>query len=351
MGSALATRRASSIAAKLQDENVLAKLKQVAPRAIGLERFTRIALAEIMGNSALAECTDQSLLSSIMQACKLGLEPGILGRCYLVPFREKGVRKCQLIVGYQGMLDLARRSGELSSVQANAVRAGDVFEYELGLEPRLKHVPDVNRTEFGDEQITHFYAVAKLKDGGAQMAVMGRAQVDAIRKRSAAANRGPWVTDYEPMGCKTVLKRVLKLCPASVELQEAISLDDAADIGRIQPTQPEFVEADDIAPPSDPDDALADKIAGNDTPKEQPAEAAESPSNERAPENAQEPEPDESAQEKLAGDVYAKLKVMGPVVRRADLLSKYGIEPPIKPGDLKALSMSDLQVLLAELNQ
>jgi hypothetical protein len=72
-------------------------------------------------------------------------------------------------------------------------------------------------------------AVAKLRDGGRQFDVMTKAEVDAIRKRSLSGGNGPWVTDYEEMAKKTVIRRLFKMLPVSVEMQRAVSLDEQAE--------------------------------------------------------------------------------------------------------------------------
>ena len=72
-----------------------------------------------------------------MQAVQLGLEPGLLGHCYILPYK----REATFIIGYKGMIDLARRSGHIQSIYAHAVHENDEFEYELGLHPKLEHKP------------------------------------------------------------------------------------------------------------------------------------------------------------------------------------------------------------------
>jgi recombination protein RecT len=95
---------------------------------------------------------------------------------------------------------------------------------------RPAHVPDwenPNRTDAN--KLKFVYAVAKLKDGGTQFEVMSRAEVDAIRARSKAGRSGPWVTDYQAMAQKTVIRRLFKYLPVSIEMQQAIGIDEKAD--------------------------------------------------------------------------------------------------------------------------
>lgn len=194
------------------------------PRHMNADRMIRVALTSFNLTPKLLDCTPRSLLGAVVQCAQLGLEPGVLGHAYLIPYGKD----VQLIVGYKGLIQLARRSGEISTVTAHEVYAKDRFTYEYGLEPKLVHIPSEDEQR---GEITHFYAVVKLKDGGAQFDVMTKAQVDHHRDRySRAAKQGPWVTEYPEMGKKTVLRRVLKLSPASIEIQQAVDLDERAEL-------------------------------------------------------------------------------------------------------------------------
>ena len=133
-----------------------------------------------------------------------------------------------MILGYKGMIDLARRSGEIRDISARAVYEGDFFEYEFGLNEQLKHIPaqDNERTP---NKLTHVYMVCHFKDGGHYIDVMTRSQVNAIRSRSKSGSSAysPWSTDYEAMACKTVIRRAFKFLPVSVEAQKAAATDEA----------------------------------------------------------------------------------------------------------------------------
>lgn len=195
------------------------------PRHLSADRMLRIAMTSIRRTPKLASCSQQSLLGAIMQAAQLGLEPdGVLGMAYLVPFKEE----VQLIVGFKGLVDLARRSGQLSTIYARIVHAADAFEYAYGLSERLEHIP-TREDDPGD--VVAVYAVARLKDGAQQFEVMTKREVDQIRAQSRAAEDGPWVTHYEEMAKKTVLRRLCKMLPASVELARAVAIDERADLG------------------------------------------------------------------------------------------------------------------------
>jgi recombination protein RecT len=204
------------------------QLAAVLPKHMTPDRVMKIAIAACSRNPRLLECEPMTVYSALHTSSQLGLEPGgPLGAAYLVPFRNNktGKMECQFIPGYRGLIDLARRSGQISTIFAYAVRTGDVLDFELGLDPKLRHVPAGNM----DSEISHVYAVAHLKDGGKQFVVMTKTEVDAIRARSKSKDSGPWVTDYEQMALKTAIKRLIKYLPMSVELADALDHDARAE--------------------------------------------------------------------------------------------------------------------------
>lgn len=213
------------VAAYLKD--MFPQMKSVLPTHLTPERMARITLNEIRKNPELAKCSIESLAGAVMQATALGLEPGILGHCYFVPFKNKskGIQEVQFVVGYKGLIDLTRRSGEVLSIQAQAVHENDEFYYEYGLNETLKHVPaKTNRGE-----VYAYYAYAKFKDGGHTFLVMSKEDIEAHRdKFSKAKNFGPWVDHFDEMAKKTVIRAMVKYMPISVEVQKAASSDETA---------------------------------------------------------------------------------------------------------------------------
>lgn len=232
-------------------------MKEALPRHMDVDRLMRLAMTTIRTTPQLREAEVSSLLGAVMQAAQLGLEPGLLGQCYLLPFKnnKKGVTEVQFIIGYKGMIDLARRSGHIESIYAHAVYEKDEFEYELGLEPKLKHKPsmEADRGEF-----IGAYAVAHFKDGGYQFEFMPKSEIEKRKARSKSANSSysPWKTDYEEMAKKTVIRHMWKYLPISVEIQEAVSYDEGTaksikdvtpdDDIFLNPPEPIEVEAEEV---------------------------------------------------------------------------------------------------------
>lgn len=218
-------------------------MQQALPKHMDVNRMTRLATTVFRTTPQLREADIGSVLGAIMQAAQLGLEPGPMGHCYLLPFKNKGKTECQFIIGYRGMIDLARRSGHIKSIYAHAVYEKDEFEYELGLEPKLKHKPsmEADRGEF-----IGAYAVAHFKDGGYQFEFMPKSEIEKRKARSKSANSSysPWKTDYEEMAKKTVIRHMWKYLPISVEIQEVVAHDEgtARSIKDITPNDELFLE-------------------------------------------------------------------------------------------------------------
>lgn len=201
------------------------EIARALPRHMTPDRMARIVTTEIRRIPKLLSCDVKSLFGAVIQCSQLGLEPGSgLGHAYLIPYGKE----CQLIIGYRGMIDLARRSGQMISLAGEAVYAKDKFEYELGLEPKLRHIPS---TDDDRGALVYVYAVAVLVGGGRQFVVMSRGDVEKIRRRSKASSSGPWVSDYDAMAIKTAIRRLFKYLPVSVEMQRAVIVDEAAERG------------------------------------------------------------------------------------------------------------------------
>ena len=207
------------------------EIARALPKHITPDRMARIVLTAVRTNEDLARCSPASFLGCVMQASQLGLEPNTpLGHLYLIP---RG-GQCTMIVGYQGFIELARRSGLVSNVYAYAVRERDFFEHELGLNPTLKHRPADDPAREG-RGITHVYAVAAMRDSSERVfEVLTKAQVEARRGRSPASKKGPWVTDYEAMALKTAVRALWKWLPKSSELARAEAIEVAGEAGLAQ---------------------------------------------------------------------------------------------------------------------
>jgi len=204
------------------------EFKKALPSVMTPERFTRIALTAVSQNRDLAKCTPASFAGALLNASQLGLEPNSpLGQAYLIPYynSKNGVMECQFQVGYKGLIDLAHRSGELKSIEAHVVYENDEFEFEFGLEPKLKHIPTMAEDKGG---ITWVYAVYHLVNGGYGFEVMSKADINAHRNKFSKAKNSPaWSNSWEEMAKKTVVKKALKYAPLKSEFVKAVNSDES----------------------------------------------------------------------------------------------------------------------------
>lgn len=206
-----------------------AQFEAALPKHLSGERFVRIAITAVRQNPELYHCSSQSLLGALMTIAQLGLEPGVLGQCYLIPFKNKklGTVECQLQIGYKGLIELLRRTGQLSDIYAYTVYSNDEFEIEYGLERTLKHKPAFNNPD-GRGEIVGFYSVAILKDGTRAFEYMTKKEVidHEAKYRKSGFKNSVWEKNFEEMAMKTVTKKMLKWLPISIEMLENIRKDD-----------------------------------------------------------------------------------------------------------------------------
>ena len=203
-------------------------IAQALPKHLTAERIVQIATTLISRTPELAECSVESLIGSVMQASILGFEMiPALGQVYLIPFNNKktGKREIQFIIGYRGLVSLARRSNQIKTIYTQAVYENDIFDYEFGLEPKLIHKPASG--ERGN--FIYAYAVAKFVNGSYAFDVMSKTDIDKIKATSKAGDSkySPWNSGYyDEMAKKTVLRRLSKLLPVSIEIQKEFATDE-----------------------------------------------------------------------------------------------------------------------------
>jgi phage RecT family recombinase len=174
------------------------------------------ALQVIQRNPNLAKCTQSSLIGCILQAAEVKLSPATsLAECAFVPRNGQAT----FTVMYPGILKHAYNAG-LKFAKAGVVYERDQFDFDEASTPPILH----HRRALKDRG-TKIAAWAKviLPSGAEMIEVMSIDEVDLVRTRSAASSNGPWVTDYDQMARKTVLKRLLKYVPKSSEVMSLIA--------------------------------------------------------------------------------------------------------------------------------
>jgi len=248
-------------------------IKKALPAVITPERFVRIATTAVSANPKLAEAAQRSpmtFLGALMTAAQLGVEPNTpLGQAYLIPFNNSRlvegtwvkVPEVTFQLGYQGIIDLCYRSGEVTMINAQVVYENDEFEYELGLDQKLRHIPA--KKNRGKPE--YYYGVFKTKSGASGFQVMSYEDVlEHAKKFSKSYNAktgkfsGPWDSDFNSMAKKTCLLAALKYAPKKSDFVKAIvndnsvksdissdmssvDNDDVIDVEAAEPTEAEIV--------------------------------------------------------------------------------------------------------------
>ena len=229
------------------------------PKGMEAQQLVRDALTCLRQTPDLAQCTPASVLGSLMTCAQLGLRPGVLGHAYLLPFYDKraGGKVAQLVVGYQGLVELAHRSGQIQSLIARTVYENDTFEVDYGLEDKLIHKPFMG----GDKGTPiAYYAVAKFTTGGHAFYVMSHPEMVAYKdKHSKTSKFGPWVDNFEAMAHKTCVRQLSKWMPKSTEMSQAIAADESVrvDLTETAIDYPQHVEGEVVEPEPQPADEAA----------------------------------------------------------------------------------------------
>lgn len=182
--------------------------------------FIRAALSEIAKSELLQQATPASVLGSIMLAAQLKLEIGsALGHFYLTPRKDHGTQLCLPIIGYQGFIELAYRSGRVGKIETFLVRKGDEFEYGANSERgRFFDWKPADRDE--KREWTDAVATAQILGGGLVWESLPKEKV--LGRRPSGWERGPWKTHEEEMARKTLVRELSPYIPKSTEFGIAI---------------------------------------------------------------------------------------------------------------------------------
>jgi recombination protein RecT len=216
------------------------QLEMALPKHMTADRMMRLTLTEFSKNPKLQQCSSNSIFSSIIIASQLGLEPGVNGQGYLVPYNGT----CTFIPGWKGLVDLAQRGGR-SSVWTGAVYEGDEFDYMLGDSPYCRHKPC---GEFDESKLTYVYAIGRVKDS--EMPIIEVWPVRKVRehfKKTVVKSLQPnhySHKHFEAYAKKVALLQVLKYMPQSIELSNAVDVSSAVEQGKGVTIDGDFVNVE-----------------------------------------------------------------------------------------------------------
>lgn len=211
------------------------QIESVMSDALTADRLYSMLQSAVAHEPKLLECTPESIVACCMKCSVLGLEPSNvdgLGKAYILPYGNKnyatGKREATFILGYKGMLELARRSGEMKSINVTPVFADDGISLMMddAGQPYL-HSDGINLdADHSDGKLKFVFLNAEFTNGGHYRTYMTRAEIDKVKSRSNAGDRGPWKTDYVAMARKTIVRRSFPYLPVSTQAQEAAASDE-----------------------------------------------------------------------------------------------------------------------------
>lgn len=215
------------------------------PKHITADRMVRLAMTSFSQNPGLQKCDMHSIFASVIVGAQLGLEIGVGGQGYLVPYGNK----CTFVPGWQGLVDLVSRAGR-ATVWTGAVYKGDEFDWALGDRPFVTHRPGGDGDGWKD--ITHVYAIGRVN--GSEHPVIEVWTMDRVVRHLNKFNKvGARHYALEKNGQnmemyarKVALLQVLKYMPKSVEVQRAVDVASVADTGKSFTFDGEVVTVKDI---------------------------------------------------------------------------------------------------------
>lgn len=224
---------------------------EVSTKYLSTERLVKLAQAMVSRTPDLRKCSPLSVVSELMTCSRLGLEPGVEGGRWLLPFKvtlEDGTTRYDVVgvTDYRGLIDIARRSGEVLAIHADVRHEKDLWEFWIDAGgPTLVHLRHC-RAEGPRGDILGAFAVVKLRNGEIQATYLGLDEINATkgRSKSAKSSYSPWNTDWESMARKTAIRRLYNLLPKTPEIQaarEAIAEEEERDRAEV---------AIDVTPPS-----------------------------------------------------------------------------------------------------
>jgi len=184
-------------------------------------RFISIALANLEKNPKLFQCTPSSFISCLVEAARLGIEPGgSLAHCYLIPYG----RECTITIGYRGWIQVIMRDGAVKKIWARPVYAGEALAVKYGTDQKIDHTPDPFRPQ-EKQGLRGVYACAELTNGSFDFEILG---IDVIEKsRACAKTQMVWKAWYVPMALKTAIRVLVKRLPmSSAGISKVMELDE-----------------------------------------------------------------------------------------------------------------------------
>jgi len=241
MGEVINTSAAmSKVNQVLSSASVKARLEKALEAAMPLEKFVVSVETMIRRNPDLLTVAVEdpgSIIGCAIRCAHFGLNPDPMARqVAFVPRRNKNTRRLEanLVIQYGGWITMGRANGALETLRANVVWPGDVFEFDEGTEYFIRHRRGLGKHHSPDDYVAA-YAIAELPGGARQFAVLDRWELDQVEEFARGSGGAVWKGAWKPrMAAKSAIHRLIKQLPAGGRMATAVSLDEAAMIGKAQ---------------------------------------------------------------------------------------------------------------------
>lgn len=229
-------------------ESAKPRIRELLPQHVNQQRFFRNLTNQVMSNPELQRCDKLSIIESCVKAANLGLEIGVLSSAYLIRYKSK----CELVIGYQGLIDLAMRSGGCKSVNVLEVKQGDEVVVDETGRPKLRIDPFAPGRD--DLPMVGAICSVELTGGGWQFTTMTKEQYEKTRPHYWDKGHSPHKTHPEEMWKKAAIRRAMKTVRLTPEFSETV-----ADQDRIE--HPEFIDVPMPQKEAGGSDSVLEKLA------------------------------------------------------------------------------------------
>ena len=216
------------------------QIKAALPTHVSPAKFERVAMLAVQRDPKLLQSDARTLFLELQKCAADGLLPDGRQAVLVRRWNKNLGKECAT---YQpmvaGLRVLLRNGGEVAALHAQVVYEGEPFKIVLGDDERIEHERVMDCVD--DDRIIGAYAVATLKDGEKVREFMTWKEIEKARNVNKDWAKGPWAAWKSEMCRKTIVRRLFKSLPQSVDkegerIQRALERDDETEAPTIDGT-------------------------------------------------------------------------------------------------------------------
>lgn len=235
-GNAVA-ERSNSLKGLLDSPVIKRRFEQILDKKA--PQFMSSILNLVNSDDSLRDAEPMSVISAAMMAATLDLPINKnLGYAWIIAYKDRnrgGIPIAQFQMGYKGYIQLALRTGQYRAINAIEIREGELINWNP-----LTEVLEIDFTARKSDAVIGYAGYFELINGFKKTVYWTKQQIENHRirfnkSRDKNALTGVWLTDYDSMALKTVIRNMLaKWGILSVEMQEAYSAEIESEIGELK---------------------------------------------------------------------------------------------------------------------